>query len=191
MGEMAIEFKPPTRPITVADFQRMCECGILTPDERVELVDGELIAIPPMNAPHASIVTRMAYVLMERFRTRALVWQQMPLVVSERSEPFPDITLLRLRNDFYRSRLPDRDDHFAVVEVSDTMLPYDRGAKLRMYAKAAIADYWIVDVNDEKIEICRDPHELGYGSRTVIAKGGSVAFAAFPDVVFTVDELLG
>ena len=191
MGEMAIEFRPPTRPITVDQFQKMCDSGIITPDERVELVDGELIAIPPMNAPHASIVTRMAYMLMERLRGRALVWQQMPLVVSERSEPFPDIALLRLREDFYRTRLPNRDDHFAVVEVSDTMLPYDRGAKLRMYAKAGIGDYWIVDVNGETIEMCRDPHELGYGSRTVATKGASVAFAAFADVIFTVDELLG
>ena len=191
MGEMAIEFRPPTRPITVDDFQRMCETGIIKPDERVELIEGELIAIPPVNAPHASIVTRMQYVLMERLRELALVWQQMPLVVSERSAPFPDITLLRVREDFYRSRLPNRDDHFAVVEVSDTMLPYDRGAKLRMYAKAGIADYWIVDVNAEKIEICRDPHELGYGSRVVATKGDSVAFAAFPDVVLSVDELLG
>jgi len=191
MGEMAIEFKPPTRPITVEDFQRMCDSGIIKSDERVELIEGELIAIPPMNAPHASVVMRMTYVLMERLRERALVWQQMPLIVSARSEPFPDITLLRLREDFYRPRLPDLDDHFAIVEVSDTMLAYDRGAKLHMYAKAGITDYWVVDVNGEKIEICRDPHELGYGSRTVSTKGGSVAFAAFPDVVFTVDELLG
>jgi Uma2 family endonuclease len=191
MGEMAVEFKPPTRPITVDDFQKMCESGILKPDERVELVDGELFAIPSMNAPHAGTVARMMHVLNAQLRDRALVWSQLPLVVSERSEPFPDITLLRLRDNYYCDRLPAGDDQFAVIEISDTMLLFDRGAKLRMYAKAGIADYWIVDVNGKTVEICRDPHELGYGSRTVTTKGESVSFAAFPDVVFTVDELLG
>jgi len=191
MGEMAIEFRPPTRPITVDDFQQMCEYGILKPDERVELIEGELFAVPSMNAPHAGTVARMMYVLMARFSERALVWQQSPLVVSERSEPFPDLTLLRLRDDYYSGCLPGNDDQFAVIEISDTMLPFDRGAKLRMYAKAGIADYWIVDVNGKTIEICRDPHDIGYGSRTVVAKGGSVAFAAFPDIVLAVDELLG
>jgi Uma2 family endonuclease len=191
MGEMAVEFKPPTRPITVADFKKMCESGILKPDERVELVDGELIALPRMNAPHASIVARVTSVLMRRLGEATLVWAQLPLVVSEFSQPQPNVTLLRLRDDYYSSRLPEPDDQFALIEVSDSMLPYDRGAKLRIYAKAGIADYWIIDVNGGTIEICREPHELGYGSRTVVTKGSSVAFAVFPDVVFTVDELLG
>ena len=191
MGEMAIEFKPPTRPITVDEFQRMAASGIIKPDERVELVDGAILSIPRMNAPHASIVARVTHVLMVRLGEFALVWTQLPLVVSEWSQPQPDVALLRLRDDYYSKRLPEPDDHFAVVEVSDTMLPYDRGAKLRMYAKAGIADYWIVDVNGGKIEICRDPHELGFGSRVFATKGDSVAFTAFPDVIFTVDELLG
>jgi Uma2 family endonuclease len=191
MGEMAIEFKPPTRPITVADFQQMCEYGILKPDERVELIEGELFAAPPVNAPHASVVARMMHVLMARLGEQVLVWPQLPLVVSDRSEPFPDLTLLRLRDDYYRGALPARDDQFAVIEISDTMLLFDRGAKLRMYAKAGIADYWVVDVNGKTIEVCRDPHDIGYATRTIIAKGESVAFVAFPDVVFAVDELLG
>ena len=191
MGEMAIDFRPPTRTITVDEFQQMWETGILQPDERIELVDGELVTIPTMNAPHAGTVARMMNVLTARLRDRALVWSQLPVVVSERSEPFPDITLLRRRDDYYCSRLPAGDDQFAVIEISDTMLPFDRGAKLRMYAKAGIAEYWIVDVNGKTVEICRDPHELGYGSRTVATKGESVAFAAFPDVIFAVDELLG
>jgi len=191
MGEMAIEFRPPTRPITVDDFQRMCESGILKPDERVELIEGELFAVPSMKAPHASVVARVTSVFSARLREHVLVWTQLPLVVSDRSEPFPDVTLLRLRDDYYRGRLPESDDQFAVVEISDSMLPFDRGTKLRMYAKAAIADYWIVDVNGKTIEICRDPHDIGYGSRTVAAKGDTVAFAAFPDVIFTVDELVG
>ncbi len=191
MGEMAIEFRPPTRPITVDDFRQMCEHGILKPDERVELIEGELFAVPSMNAPHAGTVARMLHFCMARLAERTLVWQQSPLVVSERSEPLPDLALLRLRDDYYCEQLPHGDDQLAVIEVSDTMLLFDRGTKLRMYAKAGIADYWIVDVNGKTIEICREPHDIGYGSRTTVTKGNTVAFAAFPDVVFTVDELLG
>jgi Uma2 family endonuclease len=190
MGEMAIAYRPPTRAITVSEFQQMWETGILKPDERIELIDGDLVMIPPMNAPHASIVARVTDVL-QRLRQRALIWAQLPLVTSERSQPLPDVTLLRLRDDYYRERLPAPADHFAVIEISDTMLRYDRGVKLQMYAKTGIADYWIIDVNGRTIEICREPHDLGYGSRTMHVKGDSVAFAAFPDVVFTVDELLG
>lgn len=191
MGEMAIEYRPPTRPITVDEFQQMYETGIIKPDERVELVDGELIVMPGMKAPHASIVARVTDVLSQRLRSLALAWPQLPLITSEWSQPLPDVTLLRLRNDYYSERLPTPEDHFAVVEVSDTMLRFDRGAKLRMYAKAGIADYWIIDVNGKTIEICREPHDIGYGSRTMYAKGETVTFAAFPDVVFSVDELLG
>ena len=191
VSDMAIQFEAPYRPITVHEFDKMVDAGIIGPDERVELVDGRIVLRERMNAPHASIVARIMHVLVRRLGERCSVWQQLPFVLSDRAKPFPDLALVRSRPDYYGTRLPRREDVFAVVEVSDTMLAFDRGDKLRLYAKTAIPEYWIVDVKARTIEMCRDPHDLGYGSRAIAVLGTAVAFAAFADVAFSVDELLG
>ena len=179
------------RPLTVAEFNKMVEVGIIAPDERVELVDGELIAMPPMGPPHASIVGRMIHVLLDRLGTVASIRPQLPAVASQWSQPQPDVALVRRRDDFYRSKHPAPEDIFAVVEVSDSMLAFDRGPKRRMYAKAGIVEYWIVDVPAMTIEAYRDPHDIGYGAPLVAARGERVSFAAFPEVAFAVEELIG
>ena len=190
-GDMERAHEPQHRPITVAEFNTMVETGIIAADERVELVDGELIVIPPMNPPHASIVARFVHVLLPRLSAVAVLWPQLSVVTSEWSQPQPDIGVMRPRPDFYSSALPRPDDMLAVVEVSDSSLAFDRGRKLVMYAKASVPEYWVVDVDAATIEICREPHELGYASRTVARRGETVSFAAFADVTFAVGELLG
>lgn len=191
VSDMANAAESPERLITVDEFDRMLEHGIIGPDERLELIEGRLVRREPVNAPHASIVARLTNALAHGLRGRALVWPQLPIVAAERSKPFPDVSLVRTRADHYGARLPVPDDVLAVIEVSDTRLRFDRGDKLRLYAKAGIAEYWIVDVNARTIELCRDRHDLGYGSRTVATSGDSVAFQASPNVLFSVDELLG
>jgi Uma2 family endonuclease len=179
------------RPLTVAEFNKMVEVGIIAPDEPVELVDGELIAMPRMGPPHASIVGRLTNVLLNRLRAAVTIWPQLPVVTSQWSQPQPDVALVRPREDFYRSGHPIPEDIFAVVEVSDSMLAFDRGPKRRMYAKAAIAEYWIVDVKAMTIEAYREPHDIGYGVPLLAARGQAIAFAAFPDITFAVEELIG
>lgn len=183
--------RSPERLITVDEFDRMLEHGIIGPDERLELIEGRLVPREPMNAPHASVVARLTSALVRGLADRALVWPQLPIVAAERSKPFPDLSVVRMRADYYAARLPVPNDVLAVVEVSDTRLRFDRGEKLLLYAKAGIPEYWILDVNARTVELCRDRHDLGYGSRTVAAPGDSVAFETFADVVFSVDELLG
>jgi Uma2 family endonuclease len=191
VSDMAIQLEHPYRPITVDEFDKMADLGIIAPGERVELVEGRIIPLEPMNAPHASIVARITNVLLRRVGDRALIWPQLPVVVSDRSKPFPDVALVRLRTDYYGTRLPSPEDVLAVIEVSDTRLAFDRGDKLRTYAKAAIPEYWIVDVNARAIEVYRDPHDLGYGPPVVAKPGAAVSFAAMADRVFSADELLG
>jgi Uma2 family endonuclease len=120
-----------------------------------------------------------------------MISQQLPIVVSERSEPEPDFALIRWRDDYYASGIPTNADAFAIIEVSDSTLRFDRGKKRAVYARAGIAEYWIVNVRAEQIEIHRDPHGESYPAPRIAKKGDTVSFAAFPDVVFTVDELLG
>jgi Uma2 family endonuclease len=190
LGEMA-QTENADRLITVEEFDRMWNDGVFAPDDRVELIEGRIVHREPMNAPHASIVARLTSVLTRRLRDAVMVWPQLPFVANERSKPVPDIALVPLRDDYYASRLPAPDDILALVEVSDTRLHFDRGEKLRLYAKVGIEDYWIVDMKNSTIEVYRDRHDLGYGSRSVLAKDRSVAFAAFPNVVFAVEELVG
>ncbi|HEY0394517.1 MAG TPA: Uma2 family endonuclease [Candidatus Elarobacter sp.] len=179
------------RLITVEEFDRMWERGIIGPDDRLELVEGRLVRRETMNAPHASIVARLTSVVTRTLANRALTWAQLPFVATERSKPVPDLTLLRYRDDCYATQLPVPSDVVAIVEVGDTRLHFDRGEKLRLYAKVGIEEYWIVGVKQKAIELYRDRHDLGYRSPSVASTGQTVAFTAFPDVVFAVEELVG
>ncbi len=190
MSDMALEYVEQRLPLTVRAYDKLIEDGLLTPLDRVELVEGRLIEVPPQEARHASTIARLNRAF-ARLATRALIWVQLPLIVSGNSEPEPDFCLLRPREDFYGSAKPRAADAFTVVEVLDARIAFDRGVKLRMYAKARVAEYWIADVPRKIIEAYRRPHRGEYRTITTARKGDSIAFAAFPDVVFAVDELLG
>jgi len=191
VGEMANVSETTKGLITVEEFDRMWERGIIGTEERVELIEGRIVRRETMNPPHASIMLRMTQKLVQALDRRVLVLQQLPFVANALSKPFPDFALLNVRDDYYAERLPGPDDVVAVIEVSDSRLRFDRGEKLRLYAKAGIPEYWIVDVKKKRIEVYREPHDLGYAPPLVVEKGGQVSFTAFPDLVIAVDELVG
>lgn len=189
MSDMAIDYQH--RPITADEYQQMGALGILGPDERVELLDGELILMPPMGLAHAASVSRLTRLFLTRLGERADVRPQLPARLSCISEPQPDFALVALRADFYASGHPAPADTFALVECADSSLRYDGGKKLVAYARASIREYWIVNLKDKSLEMYRDPNDLGYARSTVARPGERVAFAAFPDVTFEVCEVLG
>ena len=129
---------PSRRRFTVAEYYAMADAGILAPDERVELLDGDVIAMPPINEWHASRVGRFTNTLPAQFQGQAIVWIQNPVRLDDASEPQPDVMLLRWRDDFYESGHPGPADVLLLIEVSDTTVDYDRGAKLAAYAAAGI-----------------------------------------------------
>jgi len=169
----------------------MVEAGVYGPQDRIELIDGQLIDVPPQGSPHFGTLTRVEHRFREAFGTRALVRGQGPLPVGVDSQPEPDIALVRWSERFYVDQHPAVADTYAVVEIAYTSLQFDRGVKRRIYGAGRVPEYWIVDVQAGAIEVYRGPHDLGYTSPAVFRRGQSVSFAAFPDVVFTVDELLG
>ncbi len=198
MGDMAIAVSPaagavsepaPHR-VTVDEFHRMWDADVFG-DVRIELVDGVLIDVPPSQPPHGGNVAAFVHVFGRRFGERVQVRPQLALPVSRFSEPEPDLALVAWDANFYRDRHPSPEETFAIVEVSYSSLAFDRKTKKRVYGAAGIAEYWIVDVRGEAIEMHRSPHEAGYGDRSIAKRGDTVAFAAFGDIVFTVDELLG
>ena len=175
---------------TLDDWHHMIETGVLRKDQRLELLDGEIYEMAPIYPPHQSVVDRLTRLLVTRLGERAIVRVQGSVPARPRSEPQPDVAVLRHREDFYRTAHPEADEVFLVIEVSDTTLDRDH-AKLRLYAMAAMREVWIVDLGAERIEIHRDPREGRYADVRFVARGERLACAAFPDTVLLVDEILG
>jgi Uma2 family endonuclease len=176
---------------TVAEYDRMGETGILTEDDRVELVEGEIIEMSPIGRRHAACVGRLTNLFGRLLAERAIVWVQNPVVLNDYSEPQPDVALLRRRDDFYERSLPTPDDVLLVVEVSDTTLEYDRQIKVPLYARAGIAEGWIVNLVDEQIEIYAQPVNDAYQSKREARRGETISSPGAFDLTLRVDEILG
>jgi Uma2 family endonuclease len=168
----------------------MADAGILEGEARVELIDGEIYEMPPIGADHGGAVDYVNQAWITRVVPRCIVRNQGPVVLDAHTQVQPDIALLRPVGDFYRRRLPRPEDVLLVVEVAHQSLRYDR-AKLPRYAAAGIDEVWLINLVQDRIEVHRSPGEAGYRDVRVLGRGESLACLAFPDAVFTVDEILG
>jgi len=181
---------PAKHRFTVAEYYRMGETGVLKPDARVELLNGEIIDMSPIGPFHGGVTTYLTEIFVAasqgRWRTRV----QTSLWLDAHSEPQPDVVLAKPAPDFYRKRHPQPADVFLLVEISDTSLTTDREEKLPAYGRAGIAEVWIVNLADLTVEVYRDPHFTGYGSKTILRAGDQAKPQAFPDIAVDVAELL-
>ncbi|HEX9641647.1 MAG TPA: Uma2 family endonuclease [Candidatus Krumholzibacteria bacterium] len=177
---------------TVSDLRRMVEAGIFAEDDRVELVEGEIVEMPPIGSHHSDV----ADVLTEMFASLAreigfMTRIQGPIKLDESSQLQPDIALLRRRGRAYRESLPPPDEILLVVEVSDSTLISDQRVKAPLYARHGIPELWIVNLTSDSIEVYREPSVAGYSSRTISGRGEVVSPLAFPTLSFAVDDILG
>ena len=157
----------PTRHLISVDaFHRMGDAGILRPEDRVELIDGEIIDMSPIGALHAAIVARVATLFSQKLGAAAIVWCQNPLRLDDVSEPEPDIAILRPRADFYTTAHPGPDDVMLVIEVADTSLAYDLGVKVPLYARHGIPEAWVIDAATRRTRVFRRPAGGGYTAAT-------------------------
>ena len=168
----------------------MTETGVLKPDARVELLNGEIIDMSPIGPFHGGLVNRLNRLFNKLSNGRWLVSSQNPLRLDDHSEPEPDAMLLKPATDDYTSRHPQPEDVFLLIEVSDTTLDYDREHKLPAYGRAGSAEVWVVNLVELTIEIYREPHFTGYGSKYVLRAGDKATLQAYPDVAVDVGELL-
>jgi Uma2 family endonuclease len=174
---------PPRRhPITVQEYFRMGETGVLAPDARIELLEGEIIDMTPIGPPHASLVTRINRLLERAVEDAALVSPQNPITLGERSAPQPDIALLRPRDDFYASAHPGPADILLLVEVADSSLAYDRDEKLPVYARFRIPEVWIIDIRGGHLDIHRDPDGERYTTQWRASDLSGIGIAELPDI---------
>ncbi len=179
-----VAFSPTAHRFTVKDYHRMAEADVFGPDDRVELLDGEVFELAPIGSRHAACVKRLTRLFMTQVGEGAIVGVQDPIQLSERSEPQPDVTLLRPRADYYAGGHPLPPDVLLVVEVSEATADFDRTTKLPLYVAAGIGEVWIVDLVAEVVHVATPG-----GTRTV-ARGGSLAPQAFPDLVLEVTAIV-
>lgn len=179
------------RRFTVEDYYCLAEIGMIGPDERTELLDGEVVFQVPINSPHAGCVNRLTRTLSRHLSEFAIIAVQNPVRLDRFSEPQPDVSVLRLRDDIYGSSHPEPPDVFALIEVADSSLDLDRQVKVPLYAEAGIAEVWLVDFVNAAVEVYREPDARGYRSIQRHARGATLGLASFPEVELTVDDILG
>jgi Uma2 family endonuclease len=184
---MAIQVERARRLFTVEEYDRMAEAAVFGPEERVELIEGEIVQMSPIGDRHAAFVDNLTRLLITRVGSRAVVRVQGPVRVSSRSKPQPDLLLMRPRS--YASAGARTDDVLLLVEVADSSLAYDRTVKLRVYARAGIPEYWIVDTEAETVDVYREPTADGYRAALRVGRDGVVAPLAFSDVAVPVNDI--
>ena len=170
------------RPITVAEYHRMGEVGILGERDRVELIEGEFVARSPIGSQHSGAVITLSHVLCSAVGTRALVSVQNPVRLDDFSEPEPDFALLRPRPDNFRDAHPQPADVLLLIEIADISLNYDRTVKRALYARHAIPEFWIVDLTAGEVEICRQPQADGYVTVDRTGRDGMLEPQLLPEV---------
>ena len=181
----------PKRLISVDDYHRMADDGLFAQDERVELIEGEIVEMSPIKNPHATGVRRLDALFQQAVGRRAVVDAQNPVRLGDWSEPEPDIKLLAWRADYYAAATPVAEDVLLLVEVAGSSAGYDRRVKAPLYASHGIREHWILDLRADILEVHRRPGPDGYAEVRRLRRGDVIAPEALPDAEFAVSELLG
>ncbi len=181
------------RRFTVDQYDRMGRAGVFHEDDRVELLDGQIVEMSPIGPGHAGCVTALASLLTPLVAGRALVSVQNPVRLGELSEPQPDVALLATRADGYRRAHPQPEDVLLVVEVADASLEHDRDVKIPLYAAAGVTEVWLVRLADDLITQYRDPapDRTGYATLRTARRGETVTSVRLPGVTLRVEDIIG
>ena len=185
---MAVELKK--RLLTTEAYHLMIEAGILTEDDKVELLNGEIIEMSPIKNPHKGIVNWFTNYLSQLLAGKAVISPQNPIKLGDYSEPEPDITLCKFDKNFYRDKDTTVEDIIVVIEVADSTLYKDREIKLPIYAENGIPAYWIVNLPDEQVEMYSNPMGKLYKSRELAVKGDMLNIPGF-DLQIAVEDIFG
>ena len=176
--------------INVDEYYRMAEVGLLAPDARVELLDGEVFDMAPIGSRHAAVVNALTRLLINAVGSRAVLTVQQPVRLDQRSEPQPDIALLKPRSDFYNAAHPGPSDVLLLIEVSDTTLRYDRDVKLPLYAGHAVPEVWLIDMKARQLQRSCQPGNRQY-SDISIHDGGTIEPGLLPGAAIDLSFVLG
>jgi Uma2 family endonuclease len=169
----------------------MSEAGILTEDNRVELIDGEILKMSPIGSRHVGCVNRLNTLFSSRVGLLAIVSVQNPIRIDDYSEPEPDIALLKPRVDYYSQSLATAEEVLLIIEVADTSVDYDRNVKLPVYARAGISEVWIADLPGDGVEVNTEPMNGAYQKSRRAIRGEILTLEIFPTFKISVEDILG
>jgi Uma2 family endonuclease len=187
---IAMQEWPRRHRISVAHYYRMAEAGLFEPDERVELIDGEIVDMPPMGIRHASAIARLADSIAAAVGARAMVRSQLPLRLGDLSEPQPDIAVVVPRSDYYEQHHPTAGDTLLVIELGDATLRFDLDVKAPLYSRHGVPEVWVIDLRGNRLHTFRASAESRQILVTESALSG-VAIAALPNVTLDLALLRG
>ncbi|MGH8681706.1 MAG: Uma2 family endonuclease [Burkholderiales bacterium] len=179
---MSAVFTPTPARISLERFHKMAEAGIFGEDDRIELIEGEMLTMAPIGGPHMSMVNRLNVLLVQALGNRGVVSVQNPVALPPASEPQPDVVILGPSAAALSAGVPGPPDVLLAIEVADSTLRYDREVKMPLYARHGIREAWIVDLQAKRIEVYREPSSSGYARRRDIGPNGSVTLQALPEV---------
>jgi len=174
----------------VEQYYRLAEVGVLQPDDRVELIEGEIIRMSPIGSPHASSVAKLIHVFSKMESLDLMLWVQNPVRLDDFSEPVPDVALLKPRGDFYAEHHPTPEDVRLIIEVADTTLLTDRDVKVPLYARFGISEVWIVNLQQKLIEVYDEAVDGRYRQQLNFELGDIVTSAKIPGLTLKVDDII-
>lgn len=177
--------------LTVQDYHRMSELGILDPGERTELITGQIVLMTSKGTPHV-LTLRLLAIALDRLLSQQPVFvsTQDPIYLDNYSEPEPDLTIVRGTVLDYADRHPRPNDIHLLVEVADSTLKQDCEIKDKLYAQADIADYWVVDLKNRQFHIFRNPTPTGYTSHLILSEPSEISPLAFPHITLSLTAIL-
>ena len=183
--------QPQKRPFTVSEYYRMAETDILTEEDRVELIAGQIVAMSPIGSRHAACVKRLNLSLGKIVGDSMLIGVQDPIALDAYSAPEPDLVLLRPRADFYADAHPTASDVLLAIEVADTSADYDREVKLPLYAQAGIPEVWLIDLQKGCVEAYAQPADGTYQETAEVAASDTLTSPTIPQLALAAADLLG
>ncbi len=187
----ALPGKLPHRKFTVDEYHYFIEQGVFKPEERIELWEGEFIEMSPIGKRHAGVVAGLTAYLNHLFFQQFVIWTQNPIVLNDFSEPQPDVCILQKREDFYRNTSATTNDILLAIEVADSTVKYDRDIKFPRYAANGIKESWLIDLENNRVEIHSEPTEMGYSLIKVLHRGQTAQSTVPPQIKISVEEILG
>jgi Uma2 family endonuclease len=175
---------------TVKEYHKLGEMGFFHPEERVELLSGNIIKMSAKGTAHTSATRRTASVLHNLLGNQAAVYNKDPIALDDNSEPEPDIAVVRIDPFDYATHHPTPSEVYLIIEVADSSLTFDREIKAKIYARSGIADYWVLNVGDRQLHVFREPTENGYQSEVILAETASISPIEFPAFNIAIQAML-
>ncbi len=171
----------------------MAAAGVLSENDRVELIEGEIVEMNPIGSRHAACVGRLTELLGRLVSDQAIVWVQNPVQINDYSEPLPDVALLKRRDDFYAQPNPQPADVLLIIEVADSSVEYDREIKMPLYAQAGIPEVWLINLPKDTVEIYTQPLGEAYREIRLVKRGETLAAKTISGFALTIkaDSILG